>query len=113
MLASCWRGAGEVLDGCMRGAGKVLTSCSMGVGEVPQRCCRGAMEVLGMWWRGAGKLPGCSGQYARCAEEEEGCVCLGRGCWNSFLPLYGPCERGGFIRGGRSFSNVVLGGVVG
>ena len=76
-----------MLERCRRGAGKVLDRCWSDVGEVLGRCWAGAGEEQQRCWRGDGL---------------------------EFLPPFiRPLLRGGRIKGGRSFSNVVLGGVVG
>ena len=84
------RGNGEVQERCWRGAGEVLERCWTGAGEMWESRWGCVEDVLGRRSRGAG---------------EEMCY--------SFLPSYGPCSRGDCINGGKEFSNVVLGGVVG
>ena len=90
MYERCWRGANTLLDRCVRGAATVLGVCSGGAG--------GVVENAMKRWH--------PGRCGACGKEGKVCMCLGRGCWNSFLPVTAPARGGVYREEG-------LGGVVG
>ena len=63
--------------------------------------------MLGVCSGGAGGVVENAMKRCHPGQWEEVCMCLGRGCWNSFLPVTAPA------RGGGVYKQEGLGGVVG